>query len=179
MAALDFPASPALNATYSANNNSWKWDGTSWVSVSENGVIISDTAPTSPVSGTEWWDSSIGRLFIYYSDGTSSQWVGASPSIVGPSGTNGTNGTTYTTISDVQLGSLGIGTPASGVSGEIRAANGVTAFYSSDYRLKENITLITNPLEKIQKIRQCKEFFFPICPICPARFSGRPSVRAP
>ena len=39
---------------------------------------------------------------------------------------------------DPQLFSLGVGTPSSGVEGEIRAANDVTAFYSSDIRLKEN-----------------------------------------
>lgn len=117
------------------------------------GVTISDTAPSSPTAGTPWWDSSVGRLFIYYNDGTSSQWVDASPSIVGPAGTNGVDGTTYTTTSNVQLGSLGIGTPASGVSGEIRATNGVTAYYSSDARLKENIKPIQDSLEKIKKIR--------------------------
>lgn len=32
MAALNFPASPILNQTYSANGGIWKWNGTSWVS---------------------------------------------------------------------------------------------------------------------------------------------------
>lgn len=32
MAALNFPASPILNQTYSANGGVWKWNGTSWVS---------------------------------------------------------------------------------------------------------------------------------------------------
>lgn len=32
MAALNFPASPVLNQTYSANGGVWKWNGTSWVS---------------------------------------------------------------------------------------------------------------------------------------------------
>lgn len=31
MAALDFPASPTLNQTYTANGGTWRWDGTSWV----------------------------------------------------------------------------------------------------------------------------------------------------
>lgn len=31
MAALDFPASPTLNQTYTANGLTWKWDGASWV----------------------------------------------------------------------------------------------------------------------------------------------------
>ena len=38
-------------------------------------VTISDTAPGSPTNGMLWWQSSTGDLFIYYNDGTSSQWV--------------------------------------------------------------------------------------------------------
>ena len=56
------------------------------------------------------------------------------------------------TSSNVQFGSLGIGTAASGVSGEIRATNDITAFYSSDIRLKENIQPIQNALEKVESI---------------------------
>lgn len=32
MAALNFPTSPSLNDTYTANGSTWKWNGTSWVS---------------------------------------------------------------------------------------------------------------------------------------------------
>lgn len=31
MAALDFPASPTVGQTYTANGGTWRWDGTSWV----------------------------------------------------------------------------------------------------------------------------------------------------
>jgi hypothetical protein len=53
------------------------------------------------------------------------------------------------TASSVQFGSFGVGTAASGTSGEIRATNNVTAFYSSDKRLKENIKDVESPLEKV------------------------------
>ena len=53
---------------------------------------------------------------------------------------------------DTQLDSLGVGTAASSTTGEIRATNDVTAFYSSDRSLKENIKNIENPLEKISQI---------------------------
>ncbi len=56
------------------------------------------------------------------------------------------------TTSDVQFGSLGIGTAASGVSGEIRATGDITAYYSSDERLKENIQPIQNALSKVEAI---------------------------
>ena len=55
-------------------------------------------------------------------------------------------------FNDGQIDSLGIGTSASGTTGEIRATNDVTAFYSSDVALKENIVNIPNALEAVQKL---------------------------
>ena len=50
-------------------------------------------------------------------------------------------------------GALGIGTTSVGATaGELRATNEITAYYSSDERLKENIT-IENALEKVNSIR--------------------------
>jgi len=45
-----------------------------------------------------------------------------------------------------------VGTAASGTTGEIRATNNITAFYSSDKRLKENIVNIPNALDKLMDI---------------------------
>ena len=55
-------------------------------------VTVSDTAPTSPSAGDMWYDSSILQTFVYYNDGSSSQWVPASPQQVGPAGPAGTDG---------------------------------------------------------------------------------------
>ena len=55
------------------------------------------------------------------------------------------------TNTNTQLASLGVGTGASGTSGEIRATNNVTAFYS-DKRLKDIIGPINNALYKVSKI---------------------------
>jgi hypothetical protein len=57
------------------------------------------------------------------------------------------------TASSVQFGSFGVGTAASGTTGEIRATNNVTAFFSSDERLKDNVQVITNALAKVLQIR--------------------------
>ena len=54
--------------------------------------------------------------------------------------------------SHLQSHCLGVGTTPSGVSGEIRATADITAFYSSDERLKENIKPIENSLGKISQI---------------------------
>jgi hypothetical protein len=64
--------------------------------------------------------------------------------------TSATTATTATTANatatgnSFQMGSLGVGTAASGTSGEIRATNNVTAYYSSDIKFKENVRNIPN-----------------------------------
>ena len=45
-------------------------------------VQVSQSAPTTDVQGTLWYDSDDGRLFLYYNDGNTSQWVDASPAAV-------------------------------------------------------------------------------------------------
>jgi hypothetical protein len=55
------------------------------------------------------------------------------------------------TTANVQILSLGVGTAASTVTGEIRATNNVTAYYS-DGRLKTIISTIPSPVEKIKQI---------------------------
>jgi hypothetical protein len=56
------------------------------------------------------------------------------------------------TSANMQVSSIGVGTAASGTAGEIRAINQITAYYS-DERLKENIQLIPNALEKVTQLR--------------------------
>jgi hypothetical protein len=54
--------------------------------------------------------------------------------------------------SNVQHGSLGIGTAASGTAGEIRATDSITSFFS-DERLKQDIVEINNALDKVMTLR--------------------------
>lgn len=42
-------------------------------------ITVSDIAPLEPVQGDLWYDSTLGRTFIYYVDQDGSQWVDASP----------------------------------------------------------------------------------------------------
>ena len=53
----------------------------------------------------------------------------------------------------IRLISLGVGTDSSGTTGEIRATNEITAYFSSDARLKENVQVISNPIEIVNQIR--------------------------
>jgi hypothetical protein len=52
----------------------------------------------------------------------------------------------------VQFASFGVGTTASGTTGEIRATNNITAYFSSDRRLKENIAPIASPLHMVSRL---------------------------
>jgi hypothetical protein len=55
------------------------------------------------------------------------------------------------TTSLVQFGALGVGTAASSTTGEIRATNSITAYYSDD-RLKTRLGNIENALEKVMTL---------------------------
>jgi hypothetical protein len=76
---------------------------------------------------------------------TGPQGSGGSPGGTGPQGPTSQLGTLVTT-------SLGVGTAASGTTGEIRASGNITGFYS-DVRLKDNISNITESQQILQKLR--------------------------
>ena len=67
-------------------------------------VTISDTAPVSPSPGNLWYNSLVGRGFIFYNDGSSSQWVDFGPSVGGFS------------TEPATLGSLSVSIASSGTS---------------------------------------------------------------
>ena len=60
--------------------------------------------------------------------------------------------TSVGSLGSTQISSLGVGTAASGVAGEIRATNNVTAYYSSDIKFKENVKPIENALDIVSHI---------------------------
>jgi hypothetical protein len=84
--ALNFPNSPTNGQIYTdtSSGNRWSWDAanTAWISTSTftQTITVASTPPGSPVVGQLWWNQDYGRLLVYYNDGTSSQWVDASPS---------------------------------------------------------------------------------------------------
>jgi hypothetical protein len=61
-------------------------------------------------------------------------------------------GQNVSTSSNVRFNSLGVGTNASATSGEIRATNQITSYYS-DERLKEDIEEIGGALQKVMSLR--------------------------
>lgn len=88
-------------------------------------------------------------------------WTTARTITIGATGksVNGSANVTWTlaevtgTTGTPQFGSLGVGTAASGTTGEIRATNNVTAYYSSDARLKKNVVPLANALDMLDQIR--------------------------
>jgi hypothetical protein len=71
---------------------------------------------------------------------------------------NASNITSYTidqsvgSSNNVQFNSIGVGTAPSGTTGEIRAINDITAFYTSDIKYKENVKSIQNALDIVDAI---------------------------
>jgi microcystin-dependent protein len=57
----------------------YTYDATKGVWVINSSTItnmtVSDTAPSNPLSGDSWFDSTTGYVFVYYTDADSSQWV--------------------------------------------------------------------------------------------------------
>ena len=52
MAAFDFPNSPSLNDTYTANGVSFKWNGTVWQRISASTGAQGATGPTGAQGAT-------------------------------------------------------------------------------------------------------------------------------
>jgi hypothetical protein len=65
-------------------------------------TVVSETSPSTPQVGDLWYNSSLGRMFVYYD----SYWVDSNPGIIGPSGPTGPayTKTFVTTSSNTTLG---------------------------------------------------------------------------
>lgn len=88
--ALNFPDSPSVDDIFTSNGKTWRWTGTVWVSAGSFGGTFkaSDTAPLSPADGDAWFNSDLGRLYVYY-DG---YWVEVVANEAGPTGPTGPTG---------------------------------------------------------------------------------------
>jgi len=92
--AVNFPDSPTNGDTHAVGNLSYVYNSTTDVwepsqAVTTATIQISDTPPATAIQGELWHNSSDMKLYVYYNDGTSSQWVVASPQIAGPAGPSG------------------------------------------------------------------------------------------
>jgi hypothetical protein len=133
-------------------------------------------------AGNLWYNSSIGRLFIYYNDGSSSQWVDAAPFNVA--------GTYLSKFGDNILAGLGVTVGAASTPSVYFTGDATTGFFSpsagnfnivsvgstilninsngikvtgiatatdfdalSDINYKENIVTVSDALSKVDQLR--------------------------
>jgi hypothetical protein len=79
LSGIDFQAPILLDGVAGTSGQVLTSQGSSsspvWSAVTGSSVTTSDTAPTSPGPGDLWYDSDTGFVFVYYDDGTSSQWI--------------------------------------------------------------------------------------------------------
>jgi hypothetical protein len=123
--------------------------------VANNSLAIDTTQNTNITAASSYANSGFITANSAASYGNSAFLVANSAASYANSGfTKANNALTAgaNTTTSVQFGSLGIGTAASGTTGEIRATNEVTAYYSSDARLKENVQTIENALDKLRQL---------------------------
>jgi hypothetical protein len=151
--------------TWSATTIATTRGGTGLTSFTNGGAVYATstsalTTGTLPVAsgGTGQTSYTNGQLLIGNTTGntlTKATLTGTTNQVAV---TNGSGSITLSTPQDiatssnVQFGSFGIGTAASGTAGEIRATNQITSFYS-DERLKEDIVEIQDALEKVMQLR--------------------------
>jgi hypothetical protein len=78
-AGIEVERGTSTNVQIRWNETTDKWqftnDGSTYKDLGSGGMTISDTAPGTPANGDLWYESDSGKTFVYYSDGTSSQWV--------------------------------------------------------------------------------------------------------
>jgi predicted RecA/RadA family phage recombinase len=86
---VDADVDTHINTSTATANQVLSWNGTdyAWVAQSSGGgggggasVSVSDTAPSSPSVGDLWFNSANTKMYVYFNDGTSSQWIQSNPS---------------------------------------------------------------------------------------------------
>ena len=82
-----------LSATGTPSSSTYLRGDNTWATVSGGGggtsVSVSDTAPSSPSAGDLWFDSSTAKMYIYYSDANTDQWVSVTSGLPTPDSKTG------------------------------------------------------------------------------------------
>ena len=82
-AGTSITSGPITSLNFIGAGNTFAVDGTTVdISIAGGGgasVEVGTSAPSSPSEGDLWYNSTLGRTFVYYNDGSSAQWVDASP----------------------------------------------------------------------------------------------------
>ena len=130
------------------------------MAILNNGKVgIGTTTPTGNL--TLMGDFQLSRIAApstttdkLYNVGGNLTWNGIT---LGANDSNKTDGFTLNqdaeTSSAVQFARIGVNVAPSGTAGTIIATNDIVAFTSSDERLKDNVTLLSDPIDKISQIK--------------------------
>jgi len=121
------------------------------------GLTITGSGVRSGQLAMNWNSEEAAPTGLYFRTNddttTTSAWSAWQQIVVNTGSWNITAATAnaLTTTNDYRVNSLGVGTPASGVTGEIRAAYDITAYYSDD-QLKTRLGYIENAVEKVRTL---------------------------
>jgi len=139
--ATSFAGSASLTGTPTAPTAAVGTDTTQLATTAFVNAEIANDAPTKTGGGASGtWGISITGNAATATSATSATTA-----------TTATTANALNTANDYRVDSLGVGTAASGVSGEIRATNNVTAYFSDD-RLKTRFGNIDDALGKLMSL---------------------------
>ena len=149
--AVNFPNSPSLNQTYTQGAITWRWNGYAWNRIPDPGAkgdpgsdgaagAKGDTGAQGP-AGAKGDTGATGSAGAKGDKGdTGSQ---------GPQGNPGSDATVnYANINAALMDT----TETLNLGGALVVKGDITAFATSDERLKQNVKIITNPLDKLKLI---------------------------
>jgi len=104
MAKVDFPASPSNGQQLHANGITYIYNSTKgvWRDVANSINVNSANPPANPEPGQIWFNTASAVLYVYYNDGSSSQWV----SVSGPAGPAGAAGSAGASSSPTSYANL-------------------------------------------------------------------------
>jgi hypothetical protein len=106
---------------------------------------------TTQVATTEFVNAEIANDAPTKTGGGASGTWGIDISGNATTATTATTANALNTANDYRVNSFGVGTAASGTTGEIRATNNITAYYSDD-RLKTRFANIDDPIGKVMAL---------------------------
>ena len=129
MAAIVFPVNPSDSQIFTASNGTtYVYNGSSgyWgvqVTGGAGAVSVGDTAPSNPIQGQQWFNSTTLRTYIYYNN----QWIISNPiglqGSTGTAGADGDNITIYATVPDL---------PTENGTGDLAYVSGTSTLYIWD-----------------------------------------------